>query len=88
MSHFGHELLGEATDVSHKGVWLQCDGAPGVAKPLMLMEVHGYLTCAQERHFFTSMVHGCERSASEVAWVLGGFFEVLGQLLVFVDPYG
>lgn len=30
MSHFGHELMGEATDVSHKGVWLQCDSAPGV----------------------------------------------------------
>jgi len=32
MSHFGHELLGEATDVSHQGVWLQCDSAPGVGE--------------------------------------------------------
>ena len=34
MSHSGHELWGEATDVSRKGVWLQCDGAPGVEETI------------------------------------------------------
>lgn len=33
-SHFAHELLGEASEVTHKGVWCQCDGAPGAGETI------------------------------------------------------